>query len=450
MMQSILVIDDEKNMRWVLERGLKDCGHRIDTAASGLEGLERAKLHEPDLVILDLKMPGIDGLETLKRLKELYPRLPVVMTTAHGTVETAIEAMKCGAADYIIKPFDLEEMKIVIEKNLAVQELVKEVDYLRSELNLKYNRQNIIGKSEAMEKVFTMIERVADSNATVIVYGESGTGKELVARAIHYNSARREKAYIQVNCAALPETLLESELFGHEKGAFTGATARRPGRFELAHHGTLFLDEIGELSHPMQAKLLRVLQEKSFERVGGIETLKVDVRIVAATNRDLLAAIDSGAFREDLYYRLNVIPIYLPPLRERKEDIPMLIRHFLDKLDVKKRLKHIAPEALQALVNYQWPGNVRELENVIERAVIIAVGDTLTLEHVPFYSRAKAPEQQNIICDIPDGGISLEEVEKLLLVKALAKAEGNQTKAAHLLKISRPTLLYRMEKYGLR
>ncbi|MEM5795187.1 MAG: sigma 54-interacting transcriptional regulator, partial [Bacillota bacterium] len=252
------------------------------------------------------------------------------------------------------------------------------------------------------------------------------------------------------NCGALPEGLLESELFGHEKGAFTGATARRPGRFELAHHGTLFLDEIGELSHPMQAKLLRVLQEKSFERVGGIETLKVDVRIVAATNRDLLAAIDSGAFREDLYYRLNVIPIYLPPLRERKEDIPMLIRHFLDKLDVKKRLKHIAPEALQALVNYQWPGNVRELENVIERAVIIAAGDTLTLEHVPFYSRAKAPEQQNIICDIPDGGISLEEVEKLLLVKALAKAEGNQTKAAHLLKISRPTLLYRMEKYGLR
>lgn len=351
-MQSILVIDDEKNMRWVLERGLKALGHRIDTASGGVEGLERAKLHEPNLVILDLKMPGIDGLETLKRLKELYPQLLVVMITAHGTVETAIEAMKCGAADYIMKPFDLEEMKIVIEKNLAVQELVKEVDYLRSELNLKYNRQNIIGQSEAMEKVFAMIERVADSNATVIIYGESGTSKELVARAIHYNNARREKAYIQVNCAALPETLLESELFGHEKGAFTGATARRPGRFELAHHGTLFLDEIGEISHPMQAKLLRVLQEKSFERVGGVETLKVDVRIVAATNRDLLADIDTGAFREDLYYRLNVIPIYLPPLRERREDIPALVRHFLDKLDVKKRIKHIVPEAMQALVNY--------------------------------------------------------------------------------------------------
>lgn len=449
-MQSILVIDDEKNMRWVLERGLKPLGYRVETAASGLEGVEKARLNEPDLVIVDLKMPGIDGLDTLKRLKESYPKLPVIMITAHGTVETAIEAMKCGAVDYIMKPFDLEEIKIVIEKNLAVRELVKEVDYLRSELNLKYNGQSIIGQSAAMEKVFALVDRVADSSATIMIYGESGTGKELVARAIHHNSSRKDKPYIQVNCAALPETLLESELFGHEKGAFTGAVARRPGRFELAHRGTLFLDEIGEISPAMQAKLLRVLQEKTFERVGGIESVKVDVRIVAATNRDLTAAIETGAFREDLYYRLNVIPIHLPPLRERKEDIQLLVRYFLDKLDVKKRIQEVTPEAMQALVNYQWPGNVRELENVIERAVIIAGGDAITLEHVPFNNRPKATGRQSIISEIPEDGISLEEVEKLLLVKALAKAEGNQTRAAQLLRISRPTLLYRMEKYGLR
>lgn len=449
-MQSILVIDDEKNMRWVLERGLKPLGYRVETAASGLEGVEKARLNEPDLVIVDLKMPGIDGLDTLKRLKESYPKLPVIMITAHGTVETAIEAMKCGAVDYIMKPFDLEEIKIVIEKNLAVRELVKEVDYLRSELNLKYNGQSIIGQSAAMEKVFALVDRVADSSATIMIYGESGTGKELVARAIHHNSSRKDKPYIQVNCAALPETLLESELFGHEKGAFTGAVARRPGRFELAHRGTLFLDEIGEISPAMQAKLLRVLQEKTFERVGGIESVKVDVRIVAATNRDLTAAIETGTFREDLYYRLNVIPIHLPPLRERKEDIQLLVRYFLDKLDVKKRIQEVTPEAMQALVNYQWPGNVRELENVIERAVIIAGGDEIALEHVPFYNRPKAAGQQSIISEIPDDGISLEEVEKLLLVKAMAKTDGNQTRAAQLLRISRPTLLYRMEKYGLR
>jgi len=292
---------------------------------------------------------------------------------------------------------------------------------------------------------------VADSRATVMVYGESGTGKELVARAIHVNSPRKDKPYIQVNCAALPENLLESELFGHEKGAFTGAVARRAGRFELAHQGTLFLDEIGEVSPAMQAKLLRVLQEKTFERVGGVETLKVDVRIVAATNRNLQIAIETGAFREDLYYRLNVIPIKLPPLRERKSDIPLLADYFLTKLDLKRRIQAITPEAMQALLDYSWPGNVRELENVIERAVIIAPGDTITVEQVPSDLCMKPREEKySIIDDIPDEGISLEEVEKLLLARALVKAGGNQTKAAQLLKISRHTLLYRMEKYGLR
>jgi transcriptional regulator with PAS, ATPase and Fis domain len=295
-----------------------------------------------------------------------------------------------------------------------------------------------------------MIDRVADSNATVMIYGESGTGKELVARAMHFNSPRKEKPYIQVNCAALPETLLESELFGHEKGAFTGAVARRQGRFELANHGTLFLDEIGEISLAMQAKLLRVLQEKTFERVGGVETIKVDVRIVTATNRNLQAAIKEGTFREDLYYRLNVIPIQLPPLRERKEDTPLLVQYFLEKLDIKKRIQNIDPDAIKALVNYQWPGNVRELENVLERAIIIAPGNRITCDQVPLDACKRPQETQSIIADIPDEGISLEEVEKLILMKALAKAEGNQTKAAQLLKISRHTLLYRMEKYGLR
>jgi len=450
-MQHILIIDDEKNMRWVLERGLKPFGYHIKTAANGLEGIDNARLNEPDLVVLDLKMPGMDGLETLKKLKEMYAQLPIIMITAHGTMETAIEAMKCGAADYIIKPFDIEEMKIIIQKNLAVQELVKEVDFLRKELNFKYNAQSIIGESSQMQKVFDMIERVADSSATVMVYGESGTGKELVARAIHVNSPRKDKPYIQVNCAALPENLLESELFGHEKGAFTGAVARRAGRFELAHQGTLFLDEIGEVSPAMQAKLLRVLQEKTFERVGGVETLKVDVRIVAATNRNLQIAIETGAFREDLYYRLNVIPIKLPPLRERKSDIPLLADYFLTKLDLKRRIQAITPEAMQALLDYSWPGNVRELENVIERAVIIAPGDTITVEQVPSDLCMKPREEKySIIDDIPDEGISLEEVEKLLLARALVKAGGNQTKAAQLLKISRHTLLYRMEKYGLR
>lgn len=450
-MQRILIIDDEKNMRWVLERGLKPLEYSIQTAANGLEGIELAKNVEPDLVVLDLKMPGLDGLATLIRLKEMYPQLPVIMITAHGTMETAIEAMKCGAADYIIKPFDIEEMKLIIRKNLAVQDLVKEVDFLRNELNHKYNQQSIIGQSPPMQNVFAMIDRVADSNATVLIYGESGTGKELVARAIHLNSPRKDKPYIQLNCAAIPENLLESELFGHEKGAFTGAVARRPGRFELSHQGTLFLDEIGEISPAMQAKLLRVLQEKSFERVGGFETLKVDVRIVAATNRNLQAAIEAGTFREDLYYRLNVIPIDIPPLRERKEDISLLVKHFLKKLDSKQRIREVTPEAMQALLNYPWPGNVRELENVIERAVIIAPGHSITIDQVPVNFSARQQERpQEIIADIPDEGISLEEVEKLLLKKALAKAGGNQTKAAQLLKISRHTLLYRMEKYGLR
>ena len=451
-MTTILIIDDEKNMRWALEKALRPAGYHTLSAADGSEGLKLAAAENPDLVLLDLRMPGMDGLEVLGKLKEFNPRLPVIMITAHGTMETAIEAMKAGAYDYISKPFDIEEMKLTIAKALEVQALAKEVAHLRSELERKYRFENIIGKSTRMQAVFDLIERVADTPASVIIYGESGTGKELVARAIHYRSSRKNKPYIQVNCAALPETLLESELFGHEKGAFTGAISRKPGRFELADGGTLFLDEIGDISPAVQVKLLRVLQEKSFERVGGVETIKVDIRIIAATNRDLAEAIKEGTFREDLYYRLNVVPIKLPPLRERGEDLPLLIDHFLKRYDPAGRLKGLAPEAAKRMMEYWWPGNVRELENAIERASIIARGDRIGLDDLPqeIVRGEGAPARQAAAFQLPEQGISLEDVERDLIRQALERSGGNQTRAAKLLGISRHTLIYRMEKHGLK
>lgn len=451
-MTAILIVDDEKNMRWALEKALRPAGYETISAAGGPEGLKLAASENPDLVLLDLKMPGMDGLEVLGKLKELNPKLPVIMITAHGTMETAVEAMKAGAYDYISKPFDVEEMKLTIAKALEVQALAKEVAHLRSELERKYSFENIIGKSDRMQAVFDLIERVADTLASVIIYGESGTGKELVARAIHYRSSRKNKPYIQVNCAALPETLLESELFGHEKGAFTGAISRKPGRFELADGGTLFLDEIGDLSPAVQVKLLRVLQEKTFERVGGVETIKVDVRIIAATNRDLAEAIKEGAFREDLYYRLNVVPIKLPPLRERGEDLPLLIDYFLKRYDPAGRLQGLAPEAAKRMVEYWWPGNVRELENAIERASIIARGDRIGFDDLPqeIVRGEGAPARRAAAFQLPEEGISLEDVERDLIRQALERSGGNQTRAAKLLGISRHTLIYRMEKHGLK
>ena len=448
MVHKILIIDDEEHMCWALERAMKQEGYQVQTATRGRAGLKLIKEECPSLVILDLKMPEMDGMEVLKQAKEMIPKLPVVMLTAHGTIETAIEAMKMGASDYLTKPFDLDELKLVIKQNLVMSQLVSEVSFLRSELTKKYRL--MIGESPAINEVKQLIEKVSVSNATVLITGESGTGKEVAALAIHQNSPREDYPFVPVNCAALPENLLESELFGHEKGSFTGAMARKLGRFELADKGTLFLDEITEMPLSMQVKLLRVLQEKSFERVGGTETLNVDVRIIAASNRDLAKAIEEGRFRDDLYYRLNVIHIHLPPLRERKEDIPLLTAYFLEKLRPTYLVSNISEDAMKLLVRYNWPGNVRELQNVLERAAIISHGSEITTDDLPKeFQTAPQKSDLDVVVNIPDSGISLEGLEKELIIKALDKSKGNQTRAAQLLGITRSALLYRIQKHGL-
>jgi DNA-binding NtrC family response regulator len=448
-MKKILIADDEKNMIWAMKKALKNDGYKIITAGDGAEAVTLAQDEEPDIVLLDLRMPKKDGMEALDEIKRINPKIPVIMLTAHGTMESAIEAMKLGAVDYISKPFDLEELKIVIQKALNIGTMQEQIAFLTEELS-KSTGKTIIGESIKIKNVLQLVSRVANSNATVLITGESGTGKELIANAIHFNSQRKEKPYIKVNCGALPEGLLESELFGHEKGAFTGAIARKPGRFELADGGTLFLDEVGELTPNIQVKLLRVLQEKEFERVGGTETLKVDVRIVTATNRNLGEMVSKGEFREDLFYRLNVIPIELPSLRERKEDIPMLVDYFTKKYCCESGRKKLIfdKDAMDALTNYQWRGNIRELENVIERIVILNHGETVGKEALPkeivYYSSEAIPFV------LPLEGIELDSVEKSLIEQALARTENNQTHAAKLLGITRHTLMYRMEKHNLK
>ncbi len=449
MIPKILIIDDEEHMCWALKKAMQQEGYEALTATSGSKGIEILKEKGPSLVLLDLKMPGMDGLEVLKIIKEIHPKIPVIMITAHGTIETAIEAMKLGADDYITKPFDLDELKIVVAQALKYSNLVSQVSFLRSELSKKYGE--IIGESAAIKEVIMLIDRVAATNASVLITGESGTGKEITALTIHQASPRKEYPFVAVNCAALPEQLLESELFGHEKGAFTGAAALKPGRFEIADKGTVFLDEIGEMSPTMQAKLLRVLQERAFERVGGTETLHVDVRIISATNIDIKKAVEEGKFREDLYYRLNVVHIHLPPLRERKEDIPLLVNYFLKKYMLGTYpVKNISPEAMELLMNYHWPGNIRELQNVIERSIIICPGDTILPEHLPKELQQQQSNAVETIVHFPDTGISLEEVEKQLILTALKKSKGNQTKAAQLLGITRSALIYRSQKYNIK
>jgi len=448
MVPRILIVDDEEHMCWALSRAMQQEGYQAVTATSGQEGLALLNRNEASLVILDLKLQDMDGLEVLKQIKAHFPKLPVIMITAHGTIQTAIEAMKMGAADYITKPFDLDELMIVVKKNLQITKLLTEVSFLRSELTKEH--EIMVGESKPFREVRQLIERVAPTEATVLITGESGTGKEVAAVAIHQLSNRREGPFVVVNCAALPEQLLESELFGYERGAFTGAATRKPGRFELADKGTIFLDEIGEMSPAMQAKLLRVLQNQTFERVGGTKTLRVDTRIIAATNRDLSKLVKSGGFREDLYYRLNVIQIHLPPLRERKEDIPLLVEHFINKFrSLYPTGGEITDEALELLCRYDWPGNIRELQNVIERALILSQGDPITPAHLPKELLQSGSGRAKLKIEIPDEGISLEEVEKELIREALKKAGGNQTKAAALLGITRATLLYRMQKYNL-
>jgi len=440
----ILVIDDERRMCLVLKTALEVDGHQVDIAADGNEGLTKIQAGEFDVVITDLKMPGKDGIEILETVKKLHPKTEVILMTAYATAQTAIEAMKKGAYDYVIKPFEMTEVKIKVRQIIEKNKLALENIHLKEKLKKRYSLSNIIGVSGAMQAVFQMIEKVAPSDATVLIRGESGTGKELVAHAIHQLSPRQAAPFVAVNCAALPESLLESELFGHEKGAFTGADKQKLGRFELAGNGTIFLDEIGDISPATQVKLLRVLQAKEIVRVGGTRTIKINARTIAATNRNLEELLKTGAFREDLYYRINVFPLHLPPLRERKEDVPLLIEHFLNEHDL--TLDKIEKPAIKALINYQWAGNVRELENIIERSLILAGNSKITTQELP--PHIFVDESNSLMLEIPEEGISLEDVEKGLIQKALARAQGNKTKAARLLGITRRKLYSMMERLG--
>jgi len=443
--EKILVVDDEPLVRNFLKEVLEAEDYEVLTTEDGLSALKEVERGGIDLVITDVRMPKLNGIELLKEVKKRSPSTLVVVITAYGTIENAVEAMKNGACDYITKPLSPEQIKLAIQKASQHKNLLNENRYLRSEVSQRYNFEQLIGRSPQMRRVYEMIDRVAPTNATVLIQGESGTGKELVARAIHYRSPRKDKPFVKVNCAALPEDLLESELFGHERGAFTGAVSKREGRFELADRGTLLLDEISETSPAFQAKLLRVLQEQEFERVGGSKTIKVDVRVIATTNKDLKQAIREGKFREDLYYRLNVLPIYLPPLRERKEDIPLLVQHFLEKYSRQNglRIKSLSKKCLDMMMQYEWPGNVRELENVIERAVVMSEGETIFPENISLSSPV-----QKMGLSFPEE-ITLEEMEKRLILHTLQRTGGNRTEAAKILGISVRTVRNKLKKYGM-
>ena len=489
----ILIADDEINIRRVLEAILKRDGYEVITAANGEEALARMGrgIHT---VITDLKMPGLDGMGLLKRLAADHPDVPVVMITAHGSVENAVEAVKLGAFDYVEKPFDQEQIRQVVSKALKTHAFSRG-ELRPEEPGTAPGRFRLVGDSPAIRHIYAIIEKVANTPSTVLITGESGTGKELIARALHENSTRHSGPFIKINCAAIPKTLMESELFGYEKGAFTGAVGAKPGRFELAHGGTLFLDEIGEIPVEMQVKLLRVLQESEFERVGGIKTIKVDVRLVTATNRDLAAELVTGGFREDLYYRLNVVPIHLPPLRDRREDIPLLVSHFITKFNdrLRKEITHIEPSAVDRLVSYNWPGNIRELENVIERTMLFCEGSVIRLLNLPpeltgsllvaaptpadaaaptpatsdrpERPHLSTPSQTNIpalTTPVPPSSneavgslkeavrAETERVERELIQRALDETGGNVTQAARRLKISRKSLQTKMKELGLR
>ena len=446
----ILVVDDDQGMRETLLAVLADYGYLVDAAANGVETMRLAEQKVFDVVLLDLKMPDCSGLELLPRLKAIAPETSVIIMTAFGTVKHAVEAVRLGAFDFVTKPFDLEEMHITIKKALEMKNLAKENSALRLMLGEQLVCKEIIGVSQPMQAVFEVVQKVVNYDVTVLMSGESGTGKELVAQAIHFNSPRRDKPFIKLNCASLPETLLESELFGHDKGAFTGATTWKPGRFELAHGGTLFLDEIGDTSLNMQSKLLRVLQEKEFERVGGRQTIKVDVRILAATNKDLRMEVKEKRFREDLYYRLNVVPIHLPSLRERLDDLPALIAHFLRELNIMfhKDFTGVSPEAMACLLDYHWPGNVRELKNVLEKAILLGEGPTILSRYLPDELRALLADGDGPV--EARGRASLAGLEKEHIRQVLHAANWNQSKAAELLDIHRNTLRKKIERFELR
>jgi len=457
--KQVLVADDEENLRRVLKAQLQHDGYEVHSVGDGAAVLDAMGEHHIDVLITDLRMPKLDGMQVLKAVSDRYPHVPVIMITAHGTVDTAVEALKLGAFDYVTKPFDRAELRRVVSKAAKTRELSQaHVSGDPSERG----RYRIIGESEPMRAVYEVIEKVADTPSTVLITGESGTGKELIARALHENSARKHKPFVSVNCAAIPPDLLESELFGYEKGAFTGAVTSKPGRFELAHGGTLFLDEIAEIPVSMQVKLLRALQEQQFERVGGIKTISVNVRLIAATNRDLKASIAEGGFREDLYYRLNVVHVHLPPLRERPSDIPLLVDHFIEKFNAKldRSVTGFDPDALQQLLGYTWPGNIRELENIVERCMIFAADGDVGAQHLPAEIRDVDGPSHGVVAgiDVTPGETGLKEavreatlkLERAFIVRALEQTGGNVTHTARLLKISRKSLQNKMKELGLR
>ena len=449
-MDTILIVDDEKNYLVVLEALLSPEGYEIVTSEKAQEALRMIQEADVDLVLTDMKMPGMTGMELLEEAKKIKPEVPVIMMTAYGTIEMAVEAMKKHAYDYITKPFQNEELKLTIRKALDNYRLLKENRRLSEALTERYGYRNIVGKSKPMQKVYDLIAKVAQSKASVLITGPSGTGKELIAKAIHYESLRKDRPFISVNCGALAETLLESELFGHEKGAFTGAVTMKKGRFELADGGTLFLDEIGDMSPPLQVKLLRVLQEMEFERVGGTKTIKVDVRVLSASNRNLKDDVAGGVFREDLFYRLNVIHIEVPPLRERMEDVRLLVSHFIDKYGTGKKIE-LSPQAWEALYTHSWPGNVRELENVIERAVVLNSEGLIDLKDLPAeFTKAKGDLDVDrfIPPEAPLQG-TLEEIEEKLIRRALKQSGNVQSHAAEQLGITKSLIQHKMKKYNI-
>ncbi len=448
-LNKILLIDDDENLNKIICYQLRHMGFNVTTAVNGEDGLNLFKRNSYDIVITDLQLPGMSGMDVLTSIRRLDKNIIILIVTAYGTVENAIEASRLGADDYITKPFGKETLRFVLEKAIQMRKLQAENVQLRSELYQKYDFSNLVGKSAAMEDVLKLTGKVAESDATVLIQGESGTGKELIARAIHYNSRRKDKAFITVNCPSIPENLIESELFGHVRGAFTGAMKDRKGKFQLADQGTIFLDEIGDLKEDLQARLLRVLQEKEFERVGESVPVNVDVRVVAATNKKLESLVQSGRFREDLYYRLNVVAIIVPPLRERKEDVPFLVDHFLMKHG-RGNSYSMTDDAMAIIMEYDWPGNVRELENTIERAIVLSrepVIDTDLLQPIARNIKPKLSlENDNLSME----NQTLEEIERHAIVNVLRKTKGNQTKAAKLLDIPRHVLIYRIKKFGIR
>jgi len=452
----ILIIDDEKLLRWSLNQNLTKSGYSVLEASTAEVGLKTFADEQPDIVLLDIHLPDLSGIDVLEKIKESNPNALVIMITAYGDIQTAVRTIKLGAYDFVEKPFNMDKLKILIDKATETVSLRNEVQQFKNELSKAYGFANIIGQSKSMLDVFAMIKKIAMSDAsTVIIQGESGTGKDLVAKVIHYQSSRADRPLMEINCTALPETLIESELFGFEKGAFTDAKSMKKGLFELSDGGTIFLDEIGDMKLTTQAKLLKVIENKTFKRIGGIRDIEVNVRVIAATNKDLEQEVKKGNFREDLFYRLKVIPIYLPPLRERAEDIPLLSKYFINHFnkDFKKNVKGFTKETEKCYLQYHWPGNVRELKNIIERAMILEDEEYILPEHLPIELTSNealtSRNVQSVNIKIPLGGINIEEVEKELISQALEMTKGNQTRAAKLLNLTRDALRYRMQKFNI-